>query len=92
MPASAVSEMRQTAYAVRLQGSTVPGEIGLWDRARERHPGVRWWWGLRQIEHHRGAFCYVCDRMVAVWDTRYPVTETARAVIIEHRAEHLPGA
>lgn len=36
-----------------------------------------------------GAWCYLCDRPIATWSSRWPVTEQAKALICLHRMSHI---
>lgn len=76
-------------YAAKLQGEQIMGDLGLLAGARLRHDRIRWWWGERKLNEWHGAYCYLCDRPITEWDTRYPITESARADILDHRDGHL---
>lgn len=80
-------------YAATLQGETSLADLGLLNRARLRHDRIRWWWGERKLPGWHGAYCYLCDRTITEWDTRYPITKGAQADILDHRDGHLadPG-
>lgn len=73
------------------QGDLVAGDLGLLAGARLRHDRIRWWWGERIIEGANGAYCYLCDRLVATWQRSRPTTRQAVAAILAHRDEHLAG-
>lgn len=92
MPSSLPARSLDLPRAARLQVELVALDLRLQAVARERHPTARWWWGVRERDHGRGAWCYLCERMVQTWDTRYPLTGAARAAIVAHRdAEHGPA-
>lgn len=38
-----------------------------------------------------GAWCYLCDRPITTWSSRWPVPEVAGARIAEHRNHHIQG-
>lgn len=65
------------------------GDLGLLAGARLRHDRIRWWWGERRLDGWHGAWCYLCDRAIVSWDTRYPITNEARATILAARDWHL---
>lgn len=71
--------------AQRDQGAVDLLDLVLADRARLRHPGVRWWWGERSADGRRGAWCYLCDRFITPGTVRAPLTRAAQAAILEHR-------
>lgn len=60
----------------------------LTDLARREHPAVAWWWGARHNDKGYGAFCYLCDHMVAYWSDRWPITRAAVDLLDMHRAGH----
>lgn len=83
----------QQPAAARMQEDVTATDHQITDLARLSRPAVRWWWGERKREGGRGAYCYLCDRMVVTWDTRFPITEQARRTITTHRDRvHVPGA
>lgn len=67
--------------------------------------GVRKWWTPVQSEESspfavtdgeggwtvqsNGAWCYLCDRPIATWSSRWPPTEQAKARIALHRTLHI---
>jgi hypothetical protein len=75
--------------AAREQLDMQPWEAHLVALARLRHPTVAWWHGYRdRTAHGFGSWCYVCDRMVVTWSRRWPITETARRAVHEHKNWH----
>jgi len=76
------------SWAQRQQGEVTLRDLLLADQARLRHPAVRWWWGEKRTEGRGPAYCYLCDEYIATWDRRWPITDTARAAIADHRATH----
>lgn len=74
--------------AARRQIDVTTLDYALTDYARLRHDRIRWWWGERAGDDYHGALCYVCDRLIVTWDTRYPITGAAQAAIQEHRRSH----
>lgn len=78
--------------AQREQGEVRTLDMLLVSLARERHPAVRWWWGERVVAGTNGAYCYLCERLIATWARKYPTPKAAIAQIIEHRdASHAHG-
>jgi hypothetical protein len=75
-------------YAAKLQGYVDGLDYMLTARAQMLVFGVRWWWGERLIDHWHGALCYVCRAQIVTWDTRWPMTDAARAAIIGHGSAH----
>lgn len=75
-------------WAARLQGDVLELDLELAERARFRHPGVRWWWGQRITAGSNGARCYVCGATPATWYRARPITRAAVAAILEHRSLH----
>lgn len=71
------------------QGEVSALDLDLTEYARLRHPAVRWWWGERMIQGVNGAYCYLCDELVATWARSFPTTAGAIAAIRAHRGSHL---
>ena len=76
-------------WPARVQGEVLATDLVFRERAQRRHPGVRWWWNQRTVEHVHGAWCYLCDQHVATWARRFPVTNAAVKEVVAHRAWHL---
>lgn len=73
------------------QGQIVPVDLDLRELARLRHPAARWWWGERVIDGRNGAYCYLCDQLIATWARSWPTPEAAMIVVREHRLLHGAG-
>lgn len=71
--------------AQREQGEVTTLDLALVGIARQRHPRAVWWWGERVIEGTNGAYCYLCDRLVASWHRAYPTPRAAVESILDHR-------
>lgn len=78
--------------AAREQAEIIPADYVMTEAARVRHPAVRWWWGERRVENANGAYCYLCDRLVATWDRRWPTPALAIEIVLLHRSHHRPDA
>jgi len=61
----------------------------LWHLAMDSRPQVAWWWGVRADPGPRGAWCYVCDRMIHGYDVGRGMTKRARKAVMAHRLEHI---
>lgn len=57
--------------------------------ACEGRPTVQHWWGRRTHQGRHGAFCYICNDIVATWSSRWPITERAKYKLHAHRAIHI---
>lgn len=77
-------------WAARLQGDVLELDLELAERARDRRPGVRWWWGQRVTAGANGALCYLCNESIATWYRARPVTRGAVEKILTHRWTHAP--
>lgn len=76
--------------AAAAQGYTSSADYALTDRARIAHPAVRWWWGIRRVGPSTdGARCYLCDVVVAEWDSHWPITAAALGAVALHRRGHV---
>lgn len=75
----------EPAWAEKAQRHVLAGDLELLQRARLTHPSVRWWWGARLVGFTFGAWCYLCERHVATWDRKYPMTDQAAEAVLEHR-------
>jgi hypothetical protein len=82
------AEQLNLPYAAKLQGYVDGLDYMLAARAQMLVFGVRWWWGERQLDHWHGALCYLCRAQIVSWDTRFPITDTAKAAIIGHGSAH----
>lgn len=79
--------------AQREQGEVTLRDLNLTAAAQVLRPGVRWWWGARQVGDRFGALCYLCDELIASWHRHYPMTRAAVRAVLDHRdREHTPGA
>jgi len=43
------------------------------------------------IVQRQGAWCYVCEKPIATWSSRWPMTEQAKAAVELHRLQHIQG-
>jgi hypothetical protein len=81
------------SWAERQQGDVTATDYQLASLAAAARPGVRWWWGERHDAGEAAAWCYLCDRRIASWARRWPITRTAQRELIRHRdGSHVPGA
>lgn len=71
--------------AQREQGQVTVTDLALAARAQLAHPGVRWWWGEREQDGRRGAWCYLCERFITPGTVRAPLSRAAQAAILDHR-------
>lgn len=74
--------------AAQLQRQREPLDQVLTELARQQHPTVAWWWGVRK---HRGttcAWCYVCNTVIVVGALNVGITEAQQGDIDAHRTEH----
>lgn len=81
--------VQRTPFAARQQSEISLSDLALWDQARELHRLVKWWWGQRQATSGREAVCYVCGKVLAKWDSKWPMTAAAKREVMEHRALHV---
>ena len=81
--------MTSTGSAQSLQGRSNAADMVLTEEARLNTPRVRWWWGRRWRDGQNGAWCYLCDRMIATWSSKWPMTLTAVRAVNRHRRQHL---
>lgn len=77
-------------WAARLQEDVTELDLELTERARNRRPGVRWWWGQRITDGANGAYCYVCPGPIVSWYRARPITRAAIAAVLIHRWTHAP--
>lgn len=75
-------------WAARLQEDVTELDLELAERARDRRPGVRWWWGQRVTGGANGAYCYLCARLFVSWYRARPITRAAVAEVLAHRELH----
>lgn len=61
----------------------------LTEQARAGVRTIAWWWGKRQKDGKAGAYCYLCDDWIVSWDVRWPMTDTAKRIVDEHRKHHI---
>ena len=76
-------------WPARAQTETNSRDLVLTAAATRRHPGVHWWWNQRKIGKTHGAYCYLCDRHVATWARKWPITDKAVEEVMRHRGLHL---
>lgn len=89
MTDEAVVRSLNLPHAAIDQGEVGALDFDLVEYARLRHPAVRWWWGERVIDGVNGAYCYLCDQLVATWARSFPTTAGAIAAVRAHRGSHL---
>jgi hypothetical protein len=75
--------------ARREQWYATEADQTLWLEAVQTRPQIVWWWGVRKDAAPRGAWCYLCDRMIHGYDVGRGMTRRARQAVMAHRYEHL---
>lgn len=83
---------RKKSWAESMQLVVDKEDAHILELARANHQLIAWWWGRRQTSENHGAYCYVCDAVVASWDPRWPMTEAAKRKVQDHREYHRSGA
>lgn len=58
-------------------------------KARTNHMLCAWWWGRRKMETEHGAYCYICDGMIATFDSKWPIPQRVKNEVQKHKLEHL---
>lgn len=76
---------RALPAAGREQPITSVLDAVLLEHARRRRATIAWWWGKRGYDRAYGAYCYLCDTMIVTWARRWPMTDKARAAVMQHR-------
>ena len=76
-------------WPARQQQEANESDLVLKRRATIHHPHARWWWNQKTENFHREAYCFLCDKPLATWDSKYPITVTAIKAVEEHREQHL---
>jgi hypothetical protein len=63
----------------------------LWKLTEANHPLVAWWWNQRTdiSTGKRGAYCYICDKIICTFDGRWPMTRRAIIDVMKHREAHI---
>lgn len=74
--------------AVKDQLAVYEWEDDLYDKARQRRHTIAWWHGYRMTPVAFGDYCYVCDKQVATWSRRWPITRAAQEAIEAHKMFH----
>jgi hypothetical protein len=77
------------SWAARQQPEVTEEDNELWKLTESAHPLVHFWWNRRVKGFKTGAYCYVCDKMIATWDGKYPMTVAAINAVMEHRKKHI---
>lgn len=79
------------AYPVarRIQAHTSSFDRLLLDMARDKHPTVAWWWGVRPEAGARLAKCYICDETITSWWSSTRVPFGVVELIKHHRRDHI---
>lgn len=83
------SSDRAYPVARRIQAHSSSFDRLLLDLARDKHPSVVWWWGVRPDKSQRLAKCYVCDEIMADWWSSTKTPESVVALIKMHRRDHI---
>ncbi len=78
-----------SSWSAKHQTETDESDNELWDKTEAKHPAVHWWWNQRTVNFKHGAYCYLCDKMIATWDSKFPMTAAAQRAIMEHRQMHI---
>jgi hypothetical protein len=73
----------------KIQGNSDASDSILLERARKRHPNVKWWWNRRVKDNKTGAYCYICDKMICTFASNYPPTKAAIKAVQAHRQAHI---
>lgn len=76
-------------WAQRMQPTSDYHDFALTNDARNGARPIVWWWGKRRMDGKAGAYCYLCDEWITHWDVRWPMTESAKQVVMEHRRGHI---
>lgn len=74
--------------AAQLQRSTDTTDGTLTELARNRHPTVAWWWGVRKVDGITSAVCYICDEPIVQGALNVDITEAQRDEVDAHRRVH----
>lgn len=74
--------------AVKDQLTVYDWEDELYERARRNRRMVAWWHGYRMTPVAFGDVCYICNRTVATWSRRWPITRKAQRLIETHKMFH----
>lgn len=79
------------AYPVarRIQAHTSSFDRLLLEMAREKHPTVAWWWGVRPQNGARLAKCYICDEEITRWWSSVRTPFGVVELIKHHRRDHI---
>jgi hypothetical protein len=77
------------SWSARQQESCDESDNDLWMETEEKHPSVHWWWNQRTVGFKHGAYCYLCDKLIATWDGKYGMTKKARDAVMRHKKWHL---
>lgn len=77
------------SWPARQQSVVDDWDDKLWDQTEMNHPRVVWWWNQKQMQNGWGAFCYVCDQPIATWNRLWPMTQTAKDLVMAHRLEEI---
>lgn len=76
-------------WAARVQGDLLGLDYALTERARRRHPAVRWWWGKRDRFGVPGAYCYLHDGWIGDLGSNRAPSRHALGRILAHRDTEL---
>lgn len=74
--------------ARRWQPTVAEWDHALVALARVSHPRVAWWWGERRDDDGPHAYCYVCDKRIAIYPFGGKPTKSALALTDAHRGIH----
>lgn len=75
--------------ARREQWWATASDMALWQAAAEANPPVNWWWGTRNGESGRGAWCNLCSELIHGYDSGRGMTKRARMGVMTHRLLHI---
>ncbi len=89
MPETEPTGAPSQPVAQRIQAHSSSFDRLLLEQARERHPTVAWWWGIRPKDNRRQALCYVCDVVMIVWSGGAHAPTAVVTVIRAHRRHHI---
>lgn len=77
------------SYAERNQWYTTSADNDLHRQAYTSALRVAWWWGKANTSSPRGAWCYLCSRIIHRYDVSTAMSHAARVAVMAHRAEHV---
>jgi hypothetical protein len=86
---SVKASWQQLPYAERNQWYSTGTDRLLHARVAAAGTRAAWWWGRNRATSPRGAWCYLCDKLIRSYDVSSPMSHAARCDIMAHRAWHV---